>query len=166
MEEKRRKICRRTPYKIHITNHKQNQPKTPNQRRNKYQNSRWHSQWSWKQIQSEALDGKNGKHQDWAKTRLHEWANTKTMQRYNKSESVNAHNKDNYKKANEGCTTCRFCSKMPETQEHVLQHCPRVENRTINIEYQEIFKDDSSRLKEIATEISRIEEVIKNMSPK
>ena len=62
--------------------------------------------------------------------------------------------------------TCRFCSKMPETQEHVLQHCPRVENRTINIEYQEIFKDDSSRLKEIATEISRIEEVIKNIYPK
>ena len=72
----------------------------------------------------------------------------------------------NYKKANERCTTCRFCSKMPETQERVLQHCPRVENRTINIEYQEIFKDDSSSLKEIATEISRIEGVIKNMSPK
>ena len=72
----------------------------------------------------------------------------------------------NYKKANERCTTCRFCSKMPETQEHVIQHCPRVENRTMNIEYKEIFKDDSSRLKEIATEISRIEEVIKNMSPK
>ena len=51
---------------------------------------------------------------------------------------------------------------MPGTQEHVLQHCSRVENWTTNREYQEIFKDYSSLLKEIATEISKIEEMIKN----
>ena len=75
-------------------------------------------------------------------------------------------NKDKLQKGLWKSTTCRFCSNMSETQEHILQHCPRVENRTINIEYQDIFNDHSSRLKEIATEISRIEEVLKNLSSK
>ena len=38
MEEKRRRASRRTLYKRHITDHKPEQPKTPNPKRKKYQN--------------------------------------------------------------------------------------------------------------------------------
>ena len=72
--------------------------------------------------------------------------------------------KANFKRANETNPACRFCAKEEETQEHVLQHCPKVENRTTTIEYQEIFKEETKRLKEIAAEIIRIEEVMKGLS--
>ena len=72
--------------------------------------------------------------------------------------------KANFKRANETDTVCRFCAKEKETQEHVLQHCPKVENRTTIIEYQDIFKENIARLKEIATEIIKIEEEMKGLS--
>ena len=72
--------------------------------------------------------------------------------------------KANFKRANETNPACRFCAKEKETQEHVLQHCPKVENRTTTIEYQDIFKEDTERLKEIAAEIIRIEEEMKGLS--
>ena len=72
--------------------------------------------------------------------------------------------KANFKRANETNPACRFCAKEEETQEHVLQHCPKVENRTTTIEYQEIFKEETERLKEITAEIIRIEEVMKGLS--
>ena len=74
--------------------------------------------------------------------------------------------KANFKRANETDPVCRFCAKEKETQEHVLQHCPKVENRTTTctIEYRDIFKENTATLKVIATEIIRIEEVMKGLS--
>ena len=72
--------------------------------------------------------------------------------------------KANFKRANETDPVCRFCVKEKETQEHVLQHCPKVENRTTTIEYQDIFKENIARLKEIATEIITIEEEMTRLS--
>ena len=72
--------------------------------------------------------------------------------------------KANFKRTNETDPACRFCAKEIETQEHVLQYCPRVENRTITIEWQDIFNEKNTWLKQIATKITRIEEIMKELS--
>ena len=70
--------------------------------------------------------------------------------------------KSNYKKIHETNLLCRFCKKSEETQEHILQDCPKIDRTMGKIEYNKIFEDEIGPLKEIAESIIKIEETLRN----
>ena len=55
----------------------------------------------------------------------------------------------------------RFCNKYNETQEHILQDCTKIKRTKGKIDYNKIFEEDTEPLKEIADEIIKIEECLK-----
>ena len=72
--------------------------------------------------------------------------------------------KTNHKKSNGPNLACRFCSETEETQEHILQTCQKVGKRATKLKYEDIFKEDVDKLKEISEEIIRVENLLKNPS--
>ena len=72
--------------------------------------------------------------------------------------------KTNHKKSNGPNLACRFCSETEETQEHILQTCQKVGKRATKLKYEDIFKEDVGKLKEISEEIIRVENLLKNPS--
>ena len=69
--------------------------------------------------------------------------------------------KENYKKQYESNLLCRFCDKYNETQEHILQDCTKIKRTKEKIIYSKIFEEDTEPLREIANEIIKIEECLK-----
>ena len=69
--------------------------------------------------------------------------------------------RENYKKQYESNILCRFCDKYHETQEHILQDCTKIKKKKGKIVYNKIFEEDTEPLKEIADEIIKIEECLK-----
>ena len=72
--------------------------------------------------------------------------------------------KTNHKKSNESNLVCRFCSETKETQEHILQTCQKVGKRATKIKYEDVSKEEASKLKEVSEEIIRVEDLLKNPS--
>ena len=72
--------------------------------------------------------------------------------------------KTNHKKSNESNLVCRFCSETEETQERILKTCQKVGKRVTKIKYDDVFKEEASKLKEVSEEIIRIENLRKNPS--
>ena len=70
----------------------------------------------------------------------------------------------NHKKSNGSNLVCRFCSEIEETQEHILQTCQKVGKRVTKIKYEDVFKEEASKLKEVSEEIIRVENLLKNPS--
>ena len=69
--------------------------------------------------------------------------------------------KENYKKQYENNLLCRFCENHNETQEHILQDCTKIKRSKEKITYSKIFEEDTEPLREIANEIIKIEECLK-----
>ena len=69
--------------------------------------------------------------------------------------------KENYKKQYESNLLCRFCDNYNETQEHILQDCTKIKRSKEKIIYSKIFEEDTEPLREIANEIIKIEECLK-----
>ena len=69
--------------------------------------------------------------------------------------------KENYKKQYENNLLCRFCENHNETQEHILQDCTKIKRSKEKIIYSKIFEEDTEPLREIANEIIKIEECLK-----
>ena len=72
--------------------------------------------------------------------------------------------KTNHKKSNESNLVCKFWSETEETQEHTLQTCQKVGIRVTKIKYEDVFKEEASKLKEVSEEIIRVENLLKNPS--
>ena len=71
------------------------------------------------------------------------------MQCYDKNNGAYVHSKGKIiEKDIETGLACRFCST--EIKTHILQNYLHLENRTITIEYQDLFNKGISRLKQIA----------------
>ena len=69
--------------------------------------------------------------------------------------------KEKYKKQYESNLLCRFCGKYSETQEHILQDYTKIKGTKGKIVYNKIFEEATEPLKEIADEIIKIEECLK-----
>ena len=68
---------------------------------------------------------------------------------------------ENYKKQYESNLLCRFCDKYNETQEHILLDCTKIKRTKEKIIYSKIFEEDTEPLREIANEIIKIDECLK-----
>ena len=65
-------------------------------------------------------------------------------------------------KGNETNLNCRFCKKAKETQEHILQNCPEMAKIIGKCEYENIFRDDVTTLRELADFIIKVEGKLQN----
>ena len=72
--------------------------------------------------------------------------------------------KTNHKKSNESNLVCRFCSETEETQEPILQTCQKVGKRATKIKYEDVFKEEASKLNEVSEEIIRVKDLLRNPS--
>ena len=70
--------------------------------------------------------------------------------------------KNNFKKGSKTDNQCRFCKMVKETQEHIIQECPKMTSRRgMSITYNDIFRDDVEKLREAANVIIAIEETVR-----
>ena len=69
--------------------------------------------------------------------------------------------KNNFKKGSKTDNKCRFCKTEMETQEHIIQECPKLTSRRgLNVTYNDIFMEDVEKLREAANVIISIEEIL------
>ena len=69
--------------------------------------------------------------------------------------------KNNFKKGSKTDNQCRFCKMEKETQEHIIQECPKMTSRRgMSISYNDIFRDDVEKLREAANVIIAIQETL------
>ena len=63
-------------------------------------------------------------------------------------------------------TMCRLCKKEEENQEHVLEHCKSEKRKKIGkVSTEDIFEENTEKLKETAGTIRRIMDLLESSSP-
>ena len=68
--------------------------------------------------------------------------------------------KTNQRSSFHGQTTCRFCRKEEETQEHILQHCEKTPEDFNRINYEDIFDSERDDMDKIADAIIKMMELL------
>ena len=114
--------------------------------------------------QNQPLVGKKKRHKNRDKPKYMEKLNRKQCSAILRARASMLMVKANHKKTYEPNLLCRSCHKTPETQEHILQDCLKIEQKNGKVEYNKLFEDDVETLKGIAESIITIEEVIRNLN--
>ena len=60
--------------------------------------------------------------------------------------------------------TCRWCNKTQETQQHILEKCPRFRTTTANTPYNMYFNDKENATDEIKEILQKVITQINNMT--
>ena len=57
-------------------------------------------------------------------------------------------------------TVCRLCLTQEETQEHILEKCPKISEKNLNVPKKELFSNNIYVLKDVTKRLEKIEDIL------